>query len=972
MSTVHLFPLQQDVSEFEDKALSLLPQSKPLMAWVDNRPDSEAFWHIALLYADGSVLTRSAVLVVGEYRLVIRKGAVITADGDGFSITDGYTFMTDLFSFSGDTLTISKDGTLRFSITITSPEDIGIGMEYASTALCPIFGDRVPSVIRSPLLDICAPMVFEVEFFPFYAEKTYFRLAQDYELSTVFTTVYGEPVRLKFPKNFRFVFEHRASRLGKRALYLTPDGIADGVKGGLFMPGLSGTEYIRLSEPYTITFHSGRRGSWDELASCCTPTAPRISISGETYHCQPQQSRYYRVPNNAQTESAFRQYQELPGIPVQGVELPVIPLLGILGDIETVTRLEQEHIYPERRTSVERTAFQLDTLGADNTEAATRHGLRVMFQAGHVNWLRLAITEEVKPQMAFTNVAPNFMVKLLANNLFLPLNDSEALDLLASTPFSFTNAHLNMAKNNGYTQTELLRKLCDKVYFSREEFEAAVRNAGALPNDILLCACDHFGVTADAWRFLCNPSRWDSFGTATTIKFTTTACLSELSRLPDMWSGKPNESKILAYQRLVAEMETSLEKTPNAELHEILYDANWCGTVVFSCAADADNLPDELKFLASGIDKSKFFARFIAFPADSGKERGNRVCAMIDYQDDVHLRPEEYKDYAFKVMRLRVCIRNGKVYDFGAKVELLVNELFGCAAFAHNKTGGNSIAFNGSYQKDGDNGHYIFALDKPEEYNVQNSLIENVSIESAALLTGERGCRFSFGGTLRLYTLGETDMLSYDRLPFGGMVIEMNAAKNGYDFDFGARQMYFEQDGEMREKSFARVFPVAPVKILLNTAAPPQQIGYTKLWVQNLEQGDIGNSWHGLLWEIRSGDLGNLSGIESTIEILTAWSPNAAREAAPIPVFVGIKLGAAGSPDDWGLPLQGVMTLGFDAIELRHKTEKAGETEKVSYYLRFRNFALKILGIRFPDTNNDLYLISDEQRRLGWYGAAGG
>ncbi|MCL2260385.1 MAG: hypothetical protein FWC15_03415 [Fibromonadales bacterium] len=976
MSEPRLFPLQpvQDFSVFKQNVLSLLEPRAPLIAWIDNTSENYRFWNLSSLYAENGVLTRSAMFSLGEYQTVICKGASINETGEGFCVTGKFAFMTDIFTFTGEGLTIEKDGTLKFCITITSPENIGIGLEHAITSICPDFGDTVPSVIRSPLLNMSAPINFNVQFMPFSAGNTYFSLAQNYELSTCFTTIYGEPIKILFPHDFRFVFQHRATRSGRRNLYLAPSGIAKGVTEGLFMLGLSGTEYVRLPKQYTVKFHSDMPALWEDVALKAEPQVPYISISDCAYHCQSKHSRYYRVPENL-SDTDLRHYQELPGAPIgDNVVLPVMPFSGTQAGAEAALRLEQNYIYPTRRDTVVEAVSKLNKLGNDSIEAATRHGLRTSISNGQTTWLRLAITEEIMPQMSLTNINHELLLRLLADNMFMPLNDPQYLTPLhAGTPYSITNSHLDLAKNNDYQHTEKLRALCGTMYLNRESFEDELRRKGASIDELIIGACDHFNVTADSWRFLCSLSFWEKSGAVMVLKFTDNDSVSNLAKTPNMWSCAPDDGKAKAFQKTIEDLEAYLKETPNRELEEILLDKNWCGTVVFNCVADVKNLPEELRFLAGGIDSDKFKAQFIAFPADTGKEQSARICALIDYRDDIPLRCEDYRDYAFKVMRLRVCIRNSRVYDFGAKVQLLVNELFGCPASAYDRTAGNSVTFNGSYQTDGNTSRYVFVLDKPEEYGIQNSLIDGVCMESAALLANSSGCRFTFSGVLRFNNIGETDILSYSSLPFGGMAIIMNSSGSGYSFIFDAEHIFIEPAvGETRDNSFVNKFPATPIKIMRRTGATPQDSGYTPLWVQGAEQGDISyKDWYGILWEINPGDLGNLSGANSTIEILTAWQPDSKRSTSVEPVrsaYTGIRLGSAGSPDDWGLPLQGVMTLTFDAIEL-HRTA----AESVRYHMLFRNFALKILGIRFPSSDNGtLYLISDEQRRIGWYGAVGG
>ena len=119
----------------------------------------------------------------------------------------------------------------------------------------------------------------------------------------------------------------------------------------------------------------------------------------------------------------------------------------------------------------------------------------------------------------------------------------------------------------------------------------------------------------------------------------------------------------------------------------------------------------------------------------------------------------------------------------------------------------------------------------------------------------------------------------------------------------------------------------------------------------------------GMVWELETGNLGGLAASTNlTLKILTAWNsaPDSKDpDSSVLRVTAGIAVSTNGAQNDWALPLQGIITLGFDAIELHYEED---------FYFKFRNFSVNILGKRFPDTNNDMYLTGDGEGNLGWYG----
>ena len=185
-------------------------------------------------------------------------------------------------------------------------------------------------------------------------------------------------------------------------------------------------------------------------------------------------------------------------------------------------------------------------------------------------------------------------------------------------------------------------------------------------------------------------------------------------------------------------------------------------------------------------------------------------------------------------------------------------------------------------------------------------------------------------------------------------------------------------EASVRENSFAQCFPIKPVRIAYVIGRTPVQAGFAPLKVSR-EASGIEEEWYGIFWRLALGNMGSLADESAlALELLTAWKPCPNEEVrgadgsiseGELKYFTGIRLLANGNAVGWEIPLEGVLTLGFEGIEL--KSRKRGETGRLDYYFRFRNFALRFLGLRFPHTNSDMYLISDENQTLGWYGSFG-
>lgn len=149
----------------------------------------------------------------------------------------------------------------------------------------------------------------------------------------------------------------------------------------------------------------------------------------------------------------------------------------------------------------------------------------------------------------------------------------------------------------------------------------------------------------------------------------------------------------------------------------------------------------------------------------------------------------------------------------------------------------------------------------------------------------------------------------------------------------------------------------------------PDSFGYVSVGAP-LHQSKLTDPWYGLVYTIDLGTLGALAGgVGLALNVLVAWSGGGTRQEPA--VYVGVKLPGIKDAIGIELPLQGVITLGFKSIQF--VASENATTKKRQYLLRFRNFALRFLGLAFPPGYNDILLAGDPDAtsptKLGWYAA---
>ena len=909
---------------------------------------------------------------------------------------------------------IGRDGVLRFSF----PGNLlgfpfGTGIRYALSSYDERVERTIFKTLYSEVFALEEAARLEVNFFPAAIPENRWELEEQAEVQTVLQTVYLQKVRLSLPKGFRFVLAAGVDENGYEEAYFTPSGSAKIEGGGFLMPGLTGTERIEMGTE--LGFCPGGRAYFDDAEMQGKPDTAYLSFASSVYYCQPEHMNFYTQGNpekharqadglhmagnpqeyfekharqadglypagypqgnpemqgglctarSGSAEDGIYEYASLPGVPLGAAGLPIFPFGGLRENSREAVKLEEIYLSGMRKSMVEGQIAEHALCGEEITYAVTKSGMKAAYNSEKLLWMQTAPLQELTPGIAFTSMHSRFWFALLSSKLFLALTDLEGM---ASVPYSVTARRLQLAKEAGYRDGEKLAPLCGQTFFTAEELKAAAAGKQAGWESSLREACCHFNQNLAGWEFRCSPDRWKEYKTLAVLKMVDDRSMDECMEEVWLWGWKPKKEEEEKAKRYYVETAALLPDPGLQKLTEILTEKEWKGTVFFRAGVDVSGMPKELAFLAKGIDTEKFLAAYVAFPAvgmsSDGQSPGS---ALIAYEDSQALHLEEYQEFGWKVRRLLLDIRENKIYRFQASVELLINALFGYQTVGRADEESCSLVFNGSYQENESNGYYAFVLEKPVEYILENCGIKRIRMESASLETeGENG-RFVLGGSFLLAAEEHADLLSFEKLPFDGLAVEMKTAESGYDFRVDYESMVLRpQDGVLREASFGALFPAKVSRLVMQENRKATELGFETLKIKGYgDEEALGENWTGFLWLIETGNLGGLAAaVNLTLELLTAFGPDPESPAGQPHFYCGLRIQSLVKTDTFALPLQGIMSLGFDSMELK----KDGD-----FYFRFRNFSLTILGKRFPETNNDLYLIADDHGNLGWYGAVEG
>ena len=767
--------------------------------------------------------------------------------------------------------------------------------------------------------------------------------------------------------------------------------------------------------------------------------------AGLPYYAQPRQAPLFAAATALKPGSLG--YLELQAAALAARDdtvpatLPAAPLLGASpGDGELAQRIEQRALAPARRQQI---GLDGRAMGADAPiPAVTPQGLQVEVAGGLIRTVVLAtMPDGTPPALALTSAGPELRAAVQANQLFFVVADPAEYLRDSSVQYRLDAAGLADAASLGIPEGVIasIRPVVlpggvPKLFEDEQDFTTALAAAKPTPPDAqqteTLCRVGGFlKAVLSGWTFQLSPRSWrrqskpakpESDAPTIMLVKLCPRSLESLAADPPAWSwpaagGLPDGGIAATQQELARIFEAARKRAEDdtvpandpykAFYRTVVADPAWIGVLFLNAPISLGALPSELQFATAGIDSERFYAHHIGFSLTPVRLDGTTISTqqtaafgLIDYQDPIDQTLDPYDpeqiSFAFKTQVLTARFANAVLTDFSARVQLMVNELFGVGLTKLDPTHGNNLVLNGSAQRTGGAPAYAFELEGVNRFVTTRSMLQSIDVERVRLATavgtdqaGWVSTSFVLGGQLRFADLPWFDHFSYGPafgdppvdgwLAYEGLTVTMSYALDGqqkktFTLDLTPVQLDPSRS-QPRPNALVNRFPVSLTGLIASPAdQKPQDLGYLSVSA-DLEQTPLDPPWFGLVWSLELGTFGALSdGAPVSLQILAGWGPGAADGDRP--AYLGLKLPGYGAGGvTW--PLQGVMRLGFRSMGFETFEEPSKDTpigRERHYILRLRHLALSILGISFPPGELDLVLFGDPtgaSRSVGWYAA---
>lgn len=787
-------------------------------------------------------------------------------------------------------------------------------------------------IISSPVLFCTSNLKLQGQIHPNDLQNhdlTYFLLYRATEASNLFDSSFvdiggqqkklllGNDARMVFEKIPRYIYYDTKNKIyaGAQTYYL-------GFAGSYYLQnaekhllcGLSGTEFLDITKAASleVCFHSNQNSFFGDQGQQDLCTTSWVSF--------PQNSWYYSQPEIAPMYSAndegVLRFLEIPTT-MWNVETPAVPLafynhsrVSFMNskDVENI----ESYIYKKRYELITGrvllTESTLPCTEAQPLTTVTPQGLMagVSPDTGAYAWFAIAQTDATQelPTLRFSNISEDLRMKLQNSKLFINIED--------------------------------------KAKF--------LQNAQPVGD---------FKIMMDGWCFLLSPEDWKidagQHNTAFVMKYVKGVAIKELMKESLIFQGSmsaayDDKKQVLPrYRRFI----------------DCVEDPDFQGILYLNCMVSIAELPREIEFLLKGVKQENFYAHHVILENNKVVQDDQGVLtmenasiqALVDYRNGESIVYEEaMPDYLFTTTRMTVGFLNSSLQNFSSVSEILMNRFYGAKSSKTDTTSGNCMIIDGMSQRKDGLEEYVFSLREACNYQLSNSAMESVQIDSAQLSVGsEAGCigRVTFAGGIQTNNMTECDMLSYDWLAFQCLQLVVPEVGELY-FDYESLVLS-ESSSSLREHSFGARFACQLEQVIYETKKMPSDQGYASI-SSPLKQNKLQQPWAGLVWKVNLGSLGDLSNSgELVIRILICWSIG---EQGP-EYYLGVAL--PGIMD--GFDLEGIVKLGFQSVELM-----VVKNETVQYMLRLHNYTLRLLWLAIPPGSNDLFIFADG-KKLGWYAA---
>jgi hypothetical protein len=365
-------------------------------------------------------------------------------------------------------------------------------------------------------------------------------------------------------------------------------------------------------------------------------------------------------------------------------------------------------------------------------------------------------------------------------------------------------------------------------------------------------------------------------------------------------------------------------------------------------------------------------------------------------------------DYDFKVLELQVLFKHSEISDFNCKIQLSMNTLFDEPVIQESSQDTSainkfSVVLEGLYEKHDGHTSYTFRQLADNSLGLSSIALQSVNIHGVALSTVNETAmakedqttteqtddakvttRFALTGRIAMQKLEDFDMLSYEKISFSALYIDMefdiNAPQHSKRFNFNPADMVIDPtESSLRDHSLVAHFPLTLQSLehhFPNTTAKnaspevsPSTLGYQMVEAP-MNYNAIRATWYGLQFNLNLGTMGLLAakaGFAATV--LFTWSPGIKNKAAQM--WIKTPFSGGGGKQ---FSIQGVIKLVTESIRLEKQPDKP------EYAMLFTNIKVSLLGLKLPSSGNTLlYLFGDPVKvgtgdasgtgNLGWFGA---
>jgi hypothetical protein len=769
-----------------------------------------------------------------------------------------------------------------------------------------------------------------------------------------------------------------------------------------------------------------------KLATC--PYAAVTPAGGATvqYFAQPRHSALHRIRQRGEASlTPYLTFLPVPAGQAAGTvaPYPMLPYGSAQGDGPLRERLEARVLAPRRREALTGLA---PAIAEDDSPvvAVTPRGLRAGFDAGVTSWqsLQLASTGPGTnpPPLELLSIRDDLRNALLSNELFIVVADPAPLLANADLNYWVTDAALGdlralpaATRPNAAVLSALATPAAQAPQAGRAAFLALLQRV--LPTgwtqwqDVILRLCAYFELVIEGWRFRLSPTAWSSPPNPDkpmlmVVKMATSA-LRALAADPGSWTwprvagDTTHTAEVL--RQIVEDADTRVEQATSGRpsplenfVKRVLDDPSWNGVLFLNVPVPLEDLPAELRGLGAGIDAARFRAHHVGVSISPVVvDTVNRklslaptpMFGLIDYQDPVDIH-HTFDDFAFKVLALRVLFENSAIVDFSSRAELFVNRLLGDGVLLDPSEHYNNLVLEGHLQRTQGGDHYVFATTHASRFGSSSHVVDSIEVTVAQFATTSAGAtvssRFSLWGKLRFRRLDAIDLFSFGPvqpgpgapvedgwLAFSGLAVDMtfsaDAPATTTAFTAKVSDMAFDPTASRaRAESWFRRFPLQVTGLMRGERGDLlRDHGFLPVRTP-LHQPALTEGWHALTFTVDLGTLGALAaeaGLVMTVAL--AWGPGADSPN----VNVGLRLPGVQALGQL-LPVEGVLGLGFQSIELR---SPAAVTGGPSYVMDLKRFALHVLGWTLPPGQADLHLFGDpdvarqpvggRRSAVGWY-----